>query len=372
MRILHPDDEAGWLGVLERCRPHDFYALPQYHALAEANGEGRAHLFVHEEGDHTIALPLLLRPLATVAACGKAGGDWHDATSVYGYAGPLGSGPAPPADVVQRFQQELIAQLRTLRVVSVFSRLHPLLPREAAVAGLGECRLLQETVSIDLTLAPKFQRAGYRQNHLDGIRKLGKLGVTCVPDEGLRYLDDFIDLYYETMRRAGARDYYFFPRAYFADFLERLRPHAHLFMCHQGDRRICGALVVACGDIAQYHLGGTRDAAVKLAPMKLLVDTVRAWGCERGLHVLHLGGGTTPQPDDSLLHFKKGFSDRRHRFSVWRWVVWPEVYERLCREAAAWHERQGLAALPGDYFPEYRRPTVASGEAATALGGRGC
>jgi hypothetical protein len=363
MHILQTDDEAGWLGVLQRCRPHDFYALPQYHALAEDHGEGRAHLFVHEEGDHVLALPLLLRSLATVPACGEAGRGWHDATSVYGYAGPLGSGPALPADVVQHFQNELLSRLRSLQVVSVFSRLHPLLPREAALSALGQCRLLQETVSLDLTLAPELQRAGYRRNHLDGIRKLHKLGVTCTPDDGLRHLDDFIDLYYETMRRTRARGSYFFPRRYFVEFIERLRPHAHLFMCHFQDRPICGALVVAYDGIAQYHLGGTRDEAVKLAPMKLLVDTVRAWGCERGLQVLHLGGGTTTRPDDSLLHFKKGFSDRRHRFSVWRWIVWPEVYERLCQDAAAWNERRGLATLPGDYFPEYRRPPAARDEA---------
>src|SRR5436190_459046 len=89
--LLRPSDRSEWLNVLERVRACDFYHLPQYHESAQDRGEGLAHLFVYEEADFTFALPLLFRPLEDVD-CLK-GDEEHclDATSVYGYAGPLAS-----------------------------------------------------------------------------------------------------------------------------------------------------------------------------------------------------------------------------------------------------------------------------------------
>src|SRR5260370_14520413 len=108
------------------------------------------------------------------------------------------------------------------------------------------------------------------------------------------------------------------------------------------NRIISGGLFIECDGILQYNLGGTLTEFLKLAPMKLLVDEVRLWAVARGLRVFHLGGGVTPRPDDALLHFKLGFSPRTHEFSVWRWASSPDAYAKLCRDKAAWNERNGL------------------------------
>jgi sugar O-acyltransferase (sialic acid O-acetyltransferase NeuD family) len=62
--------------------------------------------------------------------------------------------------------------------------------------------------------------------------------------------------------------------------------------------------------------------------------------------------------EDSLFHFKAGFSNRRHTFPTWRWVIEPEAYQELCDQSAqrnASHEVQWTSA---DYFPQYRCPTI--------------
>src|SRR5262249_16907721 len=93
-------------------------------------------------------------------------------------------------------------------------------------------------------------------------------------------------------------------------------------------------------------------------PMKLMIDEVRLWATGQGLGVFHLGGGATRRPDDSLLHFKMGFSDRTHEFAVWRWVLFPDVYQRLCEEKSQWNERHKLRSGSTNDFPEYRCRTV--------------
>src|SRR5262249_47772337 len=54
--------------------------------------------------------------------------------------------------------------------------------------------------------------------------------------------------------------------------------------------------------------------------------------------------------EDSLFHFKAGFSDRRHPYHTWQVVFLDDVYESLTarrREAGAATIRQG-------FFPAYR------------------
>lgn len=335
-----------WSRVLRASGRHDFYHLREYHEQAAWNGEGEPVLLVYRDPPYEIALPLLIRPLDGLPGASGLGTGWNDATSVYGYPGPAVSHAELPRAVALRFQRALGEYLRDRRVVSAFSRLHPLLPQRHLLDELGECRPAQETVSINLTAPEADQRAGFRRNHRDGIRHLERQGMVCVPDESFTRLDDFSRIYGETMRRLGAAPRYHFSPGYFRRFVDRLAPWVHLFVCLWRGQTVCAALVMECQGIAQYHLGGTDSDHLKAAPMKLLLDTARGWATARGLRVFHLGGGITARPDDSLLHFKKGFSDRRHTFFTWRCVLFPDVYERLCRTASE--------PAPDHFFPAYR------------------
>jgi Acetyltransferase (GNAT) domain len=358
MQRLTTDQPAMWMQVIEQCPCHDFYHLPQYHALAEDSGEGKAFLFHFAEGPYSIALPLLFRSLDGLPGIPSNGIHWQDATSVYGYAGPIASQADIPDSVVRNFQALLERDLRDLGVVSVFSRLHPILPQQALLYGMGELRTLSRTVSIDLTMPLDRQRSELRSSHKVRINKLRRLGVTCLHDRDGLYLDTFVDIHHETMRRVGAMPGYFLPAEYFHKLSEGLGERFHLVVCLHEGKVLCGAIFVECCGILQFHLGGTANAALKLAPAKLLLDDTRVWANDRNLKVLHLGGGATLQPDDPLFHFKLGFSNHTHDFTVWRWVLLDNVYRQLCAEKSCWNEQNGLAVAHAGFFPEYRASTV--------------
>jgi hypothetical protein len=96
----------------------------------------------------------------------------------------------------------------------------------------------------------------------------------------------------------------------------------------------------------------------------LLLDEVRGWATEQGFRVLHLGGGSTDSPGDSLLHFKAGFSPRRFPFHTVRVVIDEVEYDRLARAVdPSWAggDRRG-------YFPAYRRQPARSAAAGDAGG----
>ncbi|NTU80705.1 MAG: GNAT family N-acetyltransferase, partial [Chloroflexales bacterium] len=351
-------DADAWTAALEAAGPYDVYHLPAYHALAEQCGEGLARLFVYEDAGLTIALPLLLRPLDQVPGLEQIGAGGFDAVSAYGYPGPVVPARPIAAEAAARFQTELRGCLGDLRVVAAFSRLHPLLAQGEVIANLGEYVPCGQTVSLDLRLDQAAQLAGYRQSHRYEVRRLRQGGLVCERDAAGAALESFIEIYAATMRRVGASEGYFFTRPYFESLLA-MDGHYQLFVCRQGEQVIAAALFSRCQGIVQYHLAGTHEQYLKLAPMKLIVDEARHWANEIGAEVLHLGGGIGSR-EDTLFQFKAGFSHRRHRFAVWRWVISPEGYARLNEARALWAARQGLTFVASEYFPAYRRPMQAT------------
>jgi len=353
LEILRPEQHAKWIEVLQSSFQYDFYHLPQYQALAEERGEGGAHLFLYKEGRYFVAIPLLVRPIDTIPCHAQTGKGWWDATSVYGYAGPIASHPDVPESVLHNFRSALSRTLQERQIVAVFSRLHPLIPQQGLLAGLGELVSAGQTVSIDLTLPVDVQRAQYRNNHKRDINMLRRLNLSCTHDDKVAFIDDFIEIYYETMRRAGASNAYFFEHLYFERLVTTLESTMHLFVCLLDNRVICGGLFALCDGIVQYHLGGTRNEFIELSPMKLLLDGVRLWANERQACVFHLGGGVGAQ-EDALFHFKAGFTDRRHEFTIWRWVLLPDVYDQLCEEKIRCSRQLGLDSVGNGFFPAYR------------------
>lgn len=358
MRVLTTNQPEEWTRAVQRATQHDFYFLPEYHAFAERRGEGEARLFAYEEDGHTIALPLLIRSVADAPGIGASAKTWRDATSVYGYSGPLCSQKDVPRPVVDGFQRALTAALQELRVISVFSRLHPLVPAQTKLLeGLGEQQFDGATVSINLSAAPAEQRAQYHATVRNRINRLARSEVSCELDVEQRYLSEFVALYHETMSRVQAKRSYYFNATYFADLAKNLGPVLNLFVARTPDGEvISGGLFTLCDGIVQYHLGGTRNTALKLSPMVLIFETVRHWSHQNGAHTFHLGGGVGGKTD-SLFQFKAHFSRRHHEFVTWRWIVAPETYRELSRQKQLSDSERGLRAISPSFFPAYRCPS---------------
>lgn len=328
-------EDAGWAELLASAGPHDVYHLPGYHRVAEASGWGEAWLHVAGDGLGWIALPLLLRPIE--GAPGRT-----DATSVYGYAGPITSAAPVDAELVADFHRTLREGLVERGAVTLFARLHPLLEQPPLLTGLGVLERLGDTVSIDLRQPPEAQLAVYRSNHRRDLGRLERRGYATTVVDGPGDLEGFVALYHENMRRVHAGPQYFFDTAYFDRLAATLGPSLALASCHQDEQLVGAGLFMRRGPVAQYHLGAVCDRHVAAAPAKQLIDAARRHFHAAGAEVLHLGGGRGAA-EDSLFHFKAGFSPRRHAFRVWRWIIDADAYAALA---------EGKPET--DFFPAYR------------------
>jgi RimJ/RimL family protein N-acetyltransferase len=343
-------DAPKWRTYLADTR-HDFYHLPEYVALSALH-EGGEPAAVHvSRGGAAMLLPFVVRPIP---------GGGYDATSPYGYPGPLVSGTDDPTFL----RDALIAALPSLAsegIVSLFLRLHPLL-NATPPEGVGQLVRGGDTISIDLTLsAPELWRQT-RANHRLQINRALRAGREPVLDEAWVHFDAFKRLYRTTMTRVAATPYYFFDEAYFDGLRAALGDRLRLWIVEVDGVVATAALFVETCGILQYHLSGSDPAFAREGLMKLIVHFVRSWGKERGDTDLHLGGGVGSAAD-SLLQFKLGFSPRRHPFDTLRIVVDEGEYARLVRlyeRELVQVRRSGTAepAAPGqNFFPAYRKPS---------------
>jgi lipid II:glycine glycyltransferase (peptidoglycan interpeptide bridge formation enzyme) len=184
--------------------------------------------------------------------------------------------------------------------------------------------------------------AGMHGKHRNALRKAQSAAEVVAADD----LDAFVPLYEETMRRAGAADFYFFSRAYW-EALERTGMLARFDAVADGEV-VASALCLASPPWLHYHLGAASEAGRKLGATTLVLYEAGMWAKERGYERFHLGGGVGGHRD-SLHEFKRRFDPAGECEAAIGKLV---------------HDADAYRALGGDptdltgFFPAYRRETA--------------
>ena len=330
-----------WTAFLEEAA-HDFYHLPGYVALCARQEGGEPAAFWAEDGAYAMLAPFVLRPLPDSL---DPGSDLRDAAAPYGYPGPLLKGH-PPESVVTAFLKAFFEVGSAAGIVSAFFRFHPLIEiPEQPFRAFGTLLEHGETVYVDLTLPPEELSRQTRVNHRADARRLLAEGFTVAVDEWER-LPDFIRIYFETMRMHHAQDFYLFDPEYFEALRACMGEQLHLCAVLAPGGEVAAAGLFTCMEgLMEFHLSGTAAAFRRAGPAKLMLIHMRDWAKANGARRMHLGGGVGCAAD-SLAFFKQGFSRLRGRFSTFRMVLLPRVYEDLA----------GAGQASDAYFPAYRRP----------------
>jgi len=336
-RLIAPDD-PGWTSLVAQVR-HDFYHLPSYAELSANYELGVARAVLVEDGERTLLLPLLLRAIP--------GGGW-DATSPYGYPGPIGKGLEDPAFLKAAFL-EARRVLDAEGVVSLFVRFHPVL-NQVAPEGVGAVVSHGDAVVIDLSQTGDVIWRQMRSNHRRQIARSILSGYTAAFDRTEAAFEVFKRLYLETMARLHAAPYYFFDDIYFDRLRSAMGERMHLGVVRVGGDVAVAGLFIEEDGIVEYHLCATDERFARFAPTKLMVHFVTGWAQQRNNRWFVLGAGNGA-PDDPLLHFKAGFSPLHHPFRTLRMVVNPAEYLRLARDRDPSIDPTRLDG----YFPVYRR-----------------
>ena len=192
-------EKKEWNAVLEQIEDYDFYHTFDYHNISTNDNETPI-LLTYTVGDAIVALPLVLRPIEDTL--------YFDLSSVYGYAGPICNVDVETFDF-SNFKSKFKTYLVANNIVSVFSRLHPYIKQDQVLDNLGETLSLGDVVNIDVTLPIEQSRMAYGKSNKNQINKLRKQ-CEVVKAETKEDILEFVDIYYENMKRLNAKEHYFF------------------------------------------------------------------------------------------------------------------------------------------------------------------
>lgn len=275
---------------------------------------------------------------------------WYDLETPYGYGGFLLQGIfAEQAREI--FECKMTAYAKEHRIVSQFVRFYPVYHNDVPYAQMtdSKVRYLRDTIYMDTTNKENIM-ANMDSKNRNMVRKAVKNNVTICHDKG-EHLDEFIRIYEATMAHDHAARYYYFEREYYEYLIEHMKDHTEFFYSVCEGKYIGAAIFFYNQEYMHYHLSGM-DAEYRFtAATNLLLYEAAVWACEKGIRLLHLGGGM--EAEDSLFGFKKQFNRQgRLPFHVGRTVYDQDAYEELMRLRK---EADEAFDMGNNFMIQYRR-----------------
>lgn len=294
----------------------------------------------------------LKRPIRTTGSASNL----FDLVSPYGYCGPWAEGDVTEEGWKQ-FRRDFVEQASQRGYIAEFIRLSPMLNREQSMfRSISEGLTVwshQKTIAIDISsgVATYMQRA--KKKHRKAVKKAQDKGYTTAVNQATQdNLEDFIKIYTHTMKRTGAKEYYFFSRSYFTTLAAELQENLQLVTIKLRNRLAAACLYIRWGDMWHYHLGGSYSDFLSDGVNNLAHHAAACWAAENCIKIQHLGGGI--QEGDSLFMFKQSIGDLCIPWFLASSVIDRSTYDKLS-EVHARETGQTLEALEkSGFFPLYR------------------
>ncbi|UCJ06323.1 GNAT family N-acetyltransferase [Chitinophaga pendula] len=331
-----------WSSMLEES-DYDFYHLPEYVSIESKMLQGEAIAYFHQEGKNKMLIPLIRRKIPPLNNKPR---ELYDAGSPYGYPGILFN-RSFDYNVMDDFLGQFIEDAGELQLVSTVIRLNPYYNNVMFMETEHVRQVTHgHTVWINLQHDMKELFTSFSKNHRANIKSLQNDKFKVIKGNW-KYYQEFVDMYYSTMDRNQANNYYYFDEHYFMMLKATLQEHLQLFVVKDANGNICsGGIFTHYNGIIQSHLVATRQEYLQLAPVKLVFYEAIKWGKQTRCRWMNLGGGRG-SPTDSLLLFKQGFSKLKRRYSTLQIVHDQVKYQNILQQLNN-EPRQA------DFFPVYR------------------
>jgi lipid II:glycine glycyltransferase (peptidoglycan interpeptide bridge formation enzyme) len=324
--VLSLKDREQWSSCLKKLPDNmqDVYYTPEYYEIYEKNGDGKAICFVYENGDDLALYPFLLNRINDLGY--NLDKDYYDIQGAYGYNGVVYSSDNP--EFIRNFYNEFNQFCSDNNIVAEFTRFHPLLENHKFSIDYLEISYNRQTVYLDL-------KKGYdkivnefsypvRKNLINA--KNNNLTVLKF-EETFPFKKEFSELYRQNMHRVNAESCLNFNDMYFENTFKNL-PLTQ-FIIFKDDSPIASSLVFRYGKYLNHHLTASLGNYLHLRPNDLLYDSIIKYGVENGYATLYLGGGRTTDEKDSLLQFKRKFSESSKGFYIGKKVHNKEILGKI-------------------------------------------
>lgn len=321
----------------------DVYFKSEYGKVCEVIEKGTCEIFEFSSENGTVRNMFIKRAIPYKIE----GKQYYDITTPYGYGGPIVvNGKGNTEQLIYEYDEAFTEYCFENDIVCEFVRFHPLYDNAPEFASVYEVKAIRKTVGTNLRVEDPVT-SEFGKSCKKNIRRVLKAGVSYRITEKPESITDFIDIYYKTMSRDNAAEFYYFSREYFELVLELLRDNLVLVEAIFEEKVIAANLCFVSDGNIHIHLSGTLAEFLNLSPAYILRYAITLWGKEHGLGVIHHGGGISNAEDDSLYQFKKQFGkNTSFEFSIGQKIRNKKVYDELCYLSDNYN---------CDFFPAYRK-----------------
>lgn len=318
----------------------DIYYQRAYSALYE--GASTYFYFVYEEGDHRIKFSALKRRITNVAGI-EIDEELYDLETPYGYGGPISN------SMDEQFLINAFIAYRQYckqhHIVCEFIRFHPF-NNMADNLTLFDMHIQErQIVVVDLEKTKEERRCLYSKTTKNIIKKTEK--YLSIETDGV-HLHDFMGMYYQTMDRNIANDFFYFKKEYFNALINL--PGVSLIATKKDDTYASIGFFMCSKELAHYHLSANNQDLAKECGNYLLLDAAFEYAKRQGCRYMLLGGGRTSSSDDSLFLFKSKFSPLFMPFYIAGLDFMPDKRQMLNR---IWCDKY-QSIQPPTFFQLYR------------------
>lgn len=277
---------------------------------------------------------------------------YYDLITPYGYGGPIimhinDEIENSKEKLLDNFEKDFLKFCNTNNIVSEFVRFHPILENALDFKKMYNPIFLQHTVA---TICDEGNPCEFE------FSKSARKTIRRSMNENISYdlilnpknLDEFKDIYYNTMDRNEALDFYYFGNEYFDYILANFKENIININVRIDENKIIasGLYFIYNNRFIHAHLSGTRKEYLKYSPAYVLKQVLAEWAYNNGYTYIHYGGGTSTDENDSLYLFKKRFTRREpFDFYVGRKIYNDEIYDKLVEKTKT---------SESNFFPQYR------------------
>lgn len=325
--ILHISDSLQWNKYIKQLplEQQDIYFLPEYYQLYEENGEGKATCFVFEKNGDLALYPFLLNEINSLGY--NLGKRFYDIQGSYGYNGVIST--TNNGQFIDEFYKKFFEYSSENNIVAEFTRFHPLLNNHKFSDKHLNVVFDRKTVFVDLTKSYETIFKNFQTSTRKQIKRAtSRYGIEVKYFENdLSQIDTFINIYYSTMDRVESVQYLYFNKEFIKQLIKKTQNVC--FVAYFENKPIGVIIAFYNQNYMHGHLGGALLEYLPMSPYSLLYSEMIKFGQSKGCRFLHVGGGATTNPDDSLLKYKMNFSDTTLNFYIGKKIYNKEIYDLI-------------------------------------------
>lgn len=341
--IVSIDETELWDSIVKSFDHYDVYYLSQYAKAFYQIGEGEPLLFYYENNTTKAMNVVMKRDIAWCKPFRNLlpPNEMFDLSTPYGYGGFWIQG-----NDYSSLEKEYISLCVEKGYISEFVRFHLYSKYIDVFNGTIDSCTNNVVRSLNLDLGDMLKNFEHKVRK--NINTARRSGLEIEIDETGKRLTEFLDIYYKTMIRRDAGEYYFFPEDFFKSIQKMHDNFVYIHVLYE-NKVISTELVLYGKENSYSFLGGTRSEYFHLRPNDFLKVEIMKWLKEKGIKRFILGGGYGE--DDGIFKYKKSFAPNGiQKFYIGKRIFDQDKYDYLMEIRK---KEQGFP-FDTEFFPGYR------------------